>query len=45
VKVIRPVAQGQSLTWADVQMDTRTQAWKIRQEMEQMFKPALAKAA
>jgi predicted homoserine dehydrogenase-like protein len=45
VKVIRPVAQGQSLTWADVQMDTRTQAWKIRQEMEQMFKPALVKAA
>jgi predicted homoserine dehydrogenase-like protein len=45
VKVIRPVAQGQSLTWADVQMDTRTQAWKIRQEMEQMFKPALGKAA
>jgi predicted homoserine dehydrogenase-like protein len=45
VKVIRPVAQGQSLTWADVQMDSSTQAWKIRQEMEQMFRPALAKAA
>jgi predicted homoserine dehydrogenase-like protein len=38
VKVIRPVAKGQSLTWADVDMDTTTYAYKIRQEMEQLFK-------
>jgi predicted homoserine dehydrogenase-like protein len=38
VKVIQPVAKGQSLTWADVDMDTTTYAYKIRQEMEQLFK-------
>jgi predicted homoserine dehydrogenase-like protein len=41
VKVIRPVAQGASLTWADVQMDTNSHAYRIRAEMAQMFKPAL----
>jgi len=34
VKVIRPVAKGQSLTWDDVTMDTHTHAYKIRREME-----------
>ena len=34
VKVVRPVAQGQSLSWDDVAMDTRTHAYKIRREME-----------
>ena len=34
VKVIRPVAKGQSLTWDDVAMDTSTHAYKIRREME-----------
>ena len=34
VKVIRPVAKGQSLTWDDVAMDTSTLAYKIRREME-----------
>jgi predicted homoserine dehydrogenase-like protein len=38
VKVIRPVAKGQSLTWADVDMDTTTYAYKIRNEMEPLFK-------
>jgi predicted homoserine dehydrogenase-like protein len=46
VKVIRPVAQGASLTWADVQMDTNSHAYRIRAEMAQLFKPtALAKYA
>jgi predicted homoserine dehydrogenase-like protein len=45
VKVIRPVAKGQSLSWADVQMDTSTRAYTIRAEMEQMFKPQLHQAA
>ena len=39
VKVIREVKQGQSLTWADVSMDTSTDAYKVRREMEAM-KPA-----
>ncbi|NBS09569.1 MAG: flagellar biosynthesis protein FlgA [Betaproteobacteria bacterium] len=34
VKVLRPVAQGQSLSWDDVAMDTQTHAYKIRREME-----------
>ena len=34
VKVVRPVAQGQSLSWDDVAMDTQTHAYKIRREME-----------
>jgi predicted homoserine dehydrogenase-like protein len=34
VKVLRPVAKGQSLTWDDVAMDTNTHAYKIRREME-----------
>jgi len=38
VKVVRPVAKGQSLTWHDVDMDTTTYAYKIRREMEQLFK-------
>jgi predicted homoserine dehydrogenase-like protein len=37
VKVVRPVAKGQSLTWQDVEMDTSTYAYKIRREMEQSF--------
>ena len=34
VKVVRPVAKGQSLSWDDVAMDTTTHAYKIRHEME-----------
>ncbi len=47
VKVIRPVKKGQSLSWADVAMDTATDAYKVRREMEAMFAPAvpLKKAA
>ncbi len=36
VKVLREVKQGQSLTWADVSMDTSTDAYKVRREMETM---------
>ena len=45
VKVIRPVKKGQSLSWADVAMDTSTRAWKLRHEMESMHQPAQARAA
>ena len=34
VKVVRPVAKGQSLSWDHVAMDTTTHAYKIRREME-----------
>ncbi len=37
VKVVRPVAKGQSLCWDDVAMDTGTEAWKLRREMETLF--------
>jgi predicted homoserine dehydrogenase-like protein len=40
VKVTRPVRQGQSLTWADVAMDTSTPAYQIRRQMENLFAPA-----
>jgi predicted homoserine dehydrogenase-like protein len=45
VKLVRAVKKGQSLCWADVAMDTTTQAYKLRQEMETMFAPERAKAA
>jgi predicted homoserine dehydrogenase-like protein len=34
VKVIRPVSQGQVVTWADVTMDTTTRAYQLRMELE-----------
>jgi predicted homoserine dehydrogenase-like protein len=37
VKVIRPVKKGQSLSWADVAMDTTTHAYRTRRAMEEMF--------
>ena len=37
VKLVRAVKQGQSLSWADVAMDTSTNAYRTRQAMEQMF--------
>lgn len=37
VKVVRPVAKGQSLTWRDVDIDMTTYAYKIRREMEKSF--------
>jgi len=37
VKLLRAVKQGQSLSWADVAMDTATNAFRIRKAMEAMF--------
>lgn len=45
IKVVRPVARGQSLTWADVAMDTGTRAWQLRRDMEELFAPGRLKAA
>ncbi|WP_425261268.1 NAD(P)H-dependent oxidoreductase [Rubrivivax sp. RP6-9] len=39
VKLLRPVRQGQSLSWDDVAMDTTTHAYRVRREMEAMFAP------
>ncbi|PLC07054.1 flagellar biosynthesis protein FlgA [Variovorax sp. RO1] len=41
VKLVRPVKKGQSLSWADVAMDTTTAAYRLRQEMEALFTPAV----
>jgi predicted homoserine dehydrogenase-like protein len=40
VKLRRPVAQGQSLTWDDVAIDTTSRAYTLRREMEHLFAPA-----
>jgi predicted homoserine dehydrogenase-like protein len=45
VKVVRPVRQGQSLTWDDVAMDTSTHAYRTRKAMEDLFAPTARKAA
>ena len=37
VKVTRPVKKGQSLSWADVAIDTTTSAYRVRREMETLF--------
>jgi predicted homoserine dehydrogenase-like protein len=45
IKLIRPVRQGQSLSWADVAIDTGTRAYQLRREMESHFAAPLARAA
>jgi predicted homoserine dehydrogenase-like protein len=45
VKVVRPVKKGQSLSWADVAIDSSTDAYRIRREMEALFANPLAQAA
>lgn len=42
VRVVRPVAKGQSLCWDDVAIDTGTRAYRLRREMEDRFAPATA---
>ena len=37
VRVLRPVREGQSLVWDDVEIDTGTAAYRLRSEMEAMF--------
>ena len=39
VKMARPVKQGQSLCWDDVLIDTRTEAYRLRRAMEDLFAP------
>jgi len=46
VKLVRAVKKGQSLSWADVAIDTSTAAYRLRSEMESMFAPSVkARAA
>jgi predicted homoserine dehydrogenase-like protein len=45
VKVTRPVQKGQSLSWADVAMDTATDAYRVRREMEGLFATPRLKTA
>jgi len=40
IRLVRPVKKGQSLSWADVAIDTNTAAYKLRNEMEALFAPA-----
>jgi predicted homoserine dehydrogenase-like protein len=39
VTLTRHVRQGQSLTWDDVAIDTSTDAYRTRRDMEAMFAP------
>jgi predicted homoserine dehydrogenase-like protein len=45
VRVLRPVAKGQSLVWGDVAIDTSTHAYQLRHEMEAMFAAPPRRAA
>lgn len=45
IKVVRPVKKGQSLSWADVAIDTTTRAYAIRKELEALHGQPLRKAA
>ena len=45
VKVLRPVAKGQSLSWSDVAVDTGTRAYALRKQMEDLFAEPQRKAA
>jgi predicted homoserine dehydrogenase-like protein len=42
VMLLRPVAKGRSLSWADVAIDTCTRAYALRREMERAFSPDVA---
>jgi predicted homoserine dehydrogenase-like protein len=44
-KLLRPVQQGQALSWADVAIDTGTDAYRLRREMEALFAPAQLRIA
>ena len=39
IRLVRDVAPGQSLTWADVAIDADLSAYKLRREMEGLFTP------
>ncbi len=45
IKVVRPVKAGQSLSWSDVAIDSSTDAYKLRREMESLFAVPQLKSA
>lgn len=45
VKLLHAVRKGQSLSWADVAIDTSTAAYRLRSEMESMFAPSVKSKA
>jgi predicted homoserine dehydrogenase-like protein len=45
IKAVRPIREGQTVTWADVAADESVEAYKVRREMERLFAPGLARAA
>ncbi|MFC5499002.1 NAD(P)H-dependent oxidoreductase [Caenimonas terrae] len=45
VKLVRPVKKGQSLCWSDVAIDTGTNAYRARRQMEELFAPPVRKVA
>ena len=45
IKLLRPVKQGQALSWDDVAVDTATDAYRLRREMEALFAPACEREA
>ena len=45
IRLVRPVRKGQSLSWADVAMDTGTRAYAVRREMERLFGQGTASPA
>ncbi|SFN23844.1 SAF domain-containing protein [Variovorax sp. OV329] len=40
IKLVRPVKEGQSLSWSDVAIDTSTGAYRLRQQLEKLQVPA-----
>jgi len=45
VRVVRPVSRGQMLSWADVEIDTTTRAYRVRREMERAIVPGRREGA
>ena len=45
VKLLNPVAAGQPVRWNDVQIDTASEAVRLRREMEREFAPEHRAAA
>jgi predicted homoserine dehydrogenase-like protein len=42
VRLLRPVAEATAVTWADVEVDTSTSAYRLRREIEKKVQPPAA---
>lgn len=45
VRIIRPVAAGQPVCWADIDLNTKDEAYLYRRKMEEAFAPTAPKSA